>query len=444
MIENPIPQLHTRIGNLWEKIRGSFWFIPSLMSLGAFALFFLMQEIDQRYPRLTYAFFNDMQPIGADGARTLLSTIAGSMVTVAGTVFSITIVALALASNQFGPRLLRNFIRNSSNQIVLGSFISCFLYCLCVLTSIQPQEESFYVPRLSVYMAMLLAIFNVGILIYFIHHIATSIQADQVVHEVSAELIQRMDSLQVDFGDKEVTTGRQLSKPPGLTFAKRVSTEHWGYIQVLDYKRLLHLACENNCLLELKKKPGNYVASGEELMTVQAGAEIDEELYDKLRHAFIIGSNRSAEQDVEFSITQLVEVAVRALSPGINDPNTALTCLDHLSTALSLIVREDFPDSEIGDEESQLRLIIMPLTFAGVTNAAFNEIRQHGTGNAAVLIRMVETMTTIAACTDDRNHQQELSRHIKLVERNARRSLPEAADLADLEERMARFEAVLS
>lgn len=234
MLDNLFPQLHTRIGNLWEKIRGSFWFIPSLMSVGAIAGFFLLQEIDQRYPRLTYTFFSDMEPIGADGARTLLSTIAGSMVTVAGTVFSITIVALALASNQFGPRLLRNFIRNPSNQIVLGSFISCFLYCLCVLTSIQPQEESFYVPRLSVYMAMLLAMFNVGVLIYFIHHIATSIQADQVVHEVSEELILRMRSLKVDFGEQKVMTGKRLSKPPGLTFSKRITTDEWGYIQVLD------------------------------------------------------------------------------------------------------------------------------------------------------------------------------------------------------------------
>ena len=181
--------LIVRLVNLWQRLSTSFWFIPALMTLAAILLFFYLSQVDQEHPDLYFPLIGMLDPVSAEGGRVILSTIAGSTITVAATVFSITIVTLTLAANQFGPRLLKNFMRSKSYQIVLGSFIATFVYCLCVLSSIQPADNSEFIPHLSINVAVLLALTNVAILIYFIHHVATAIQAENVIRDVSLSLI---------------------------------------------------------------------------------------------------------------------------------------------------------------------------------------------------------------------------------------------------------------
>jgi uncharacterized membrane protein len=180
--------LQTRLFNLWEQLRTSFWLVPALMVAAAIAVFLVLLSLDREYQSDSFLFLSFLDPISASGARTLLSTIAASMITVAGTVFSITIVTLTLASTQFGPRLLRNFMQSMINKIVLGSFISTFVYCLCVLGSVEPAGKESFVPGLSVNLAVIFALFNVGILIFFIHHVATSIQVETVINNTAVPL----------------------------------------------------------------------------------------------------------------------------------------------------------------------------------------------------------------------------------------------------------------
>lgn len=174
-----------RLANLWESLRTSYWFVPTLMTAGGVALSFASVHLDER---VNYKWVRTVGWIwagGAEGARQVLSTIAGSMITVAGVAFSITIVALTLASNQFGPRLLRNFVRDAGNQIVLGTFIATFVYCLLVLRTVRGEDDTEFVPYVSVTLGVAFALTSLGVLIYFIHHVAISIQAENLIASVA-------------------------------------------------------------------------------------------------------------------------------------------------------------------------------------------------------------------------------------------------------------------
>ena len=180
----------------WDRLRSSFWFLPAIMACGAVLLAHGTVALDEtgavrggvEVPSWVYSG-------GAQGASTLLGAIAGSMITIAGVVFSMTLVALSIASSQLGPRLLQGFMRDATNQVVLGTFVSTFLYCLLVLRTIRREIEVAFVPHMSVTLGVLLAVASVAVLIYFIHHVSVSIQADEVIARVCRELFDGIDRL---------------------------------------------------------------------------------------------------------------------------------------------------------------------------------------------------------------------------------------------------------
>ncbi|WP_425615285.1 DUF2254 domain-containing protein [Anatilimnocola sp. NA78] len=433
----------------WESLRTSYWFLPALQGLiaivGALGTVYL-DHIIHEHAKWAIPWTYTGSP---DGARAVLSTIAGSMMTVAGVVFSITIVALSLASGQFGPRLLRNFIRDRNNQFVLGTFTATFLYCLLVLRTVRSAEDVRFVPGISVTIGILLAVFNLGILIYFIHHVAFSIQATEVIRAVTEELHQTIDRLWPDrLGQPPPQPeGMPLDQVPPTPPQRYVHEEavpmvatHSGYIDVINGEALIKLAREHDLIFRLAYRPGHFVIEGTTLAWAWPTQPATEEVSRSLNRAFIFASQRTPFQDVEFAVDQLVEVAIRALSPGINDPFTALNCIDRLGEALSQLMQRAVPPALRYDEDDQLRVITNPADFRAVTDAAFNQIRQYGSGSAAVLIRMLETfrkMGTLACREDD---LVALGHHANLVVRAAKRDLPEPADLCDVEERYAELQ----
>lgn len=431
--------LIVRLVNLWQRLSTSFWFIPALMTLAAILLFFYLSQVDQEHPDLYFPLIGMLDPVSAEGGRVILSTIAGSTITVAATVFSITIVTLTLAANQFGPRLLKNFMRSKSYQIVLGSFIATFVYCLCVLSSIQPADNSEFIPHLSINVAVLLALTNVAILIYFIHHVATAIQAENVIRDVSNDLLQQIRSFFP--ADRKNAETRPNEKDRVSDADYILTSTKWGYIQAVEYGTLLDIAVNNDCLIEVLQRAGDYVSQDQKLVRVRARKKPDDKMHKRICGAFIIGSQRSPEQDVEFAIRQLVEVATRALSPGINDPYTALGCIDHLETALSLIVSRHFPAQEMQDDKGYLRVQLNSVDFRGIVAAALNQIRQNANGKAAVLIRMVEALNVIADNTDDQDYLAVLQMHVDMISRAGKESLSEKSDRDDLQRRVEEFNA---
>lgn len=433
--------MKTKILNFLEQIRTSFWFIPSLMAFLAIVLSYVMVQLD-KYEILHVGLLDTLLYSGsAEGSRSVLSIISGSMITVAGVVFSITIVALTMAASQFGSRLLRNFMEDKVNQVVLGAFIATFIYSLLVLQSIHYDGSEIFVPRLATTLSLILALVDFGILIYFFHHVSTLLQAEKVIESVSRELSNTINKLFPDKDDENVPPQTKKSSYSEVDFNENsvpVLSRSDGYLKVVDEEGLLKFAAENDLYIKLQHRPGDFVFQNADLMLVRSNQEIDQKLRNKLSSFLIMGGNRTPEQDVEFAIHQLVQLALRAISPGINDPHTAMTCIDHLGAAVRLINRKIIPGPFRYDELGKKRLILDHVTYDGIMDVAFNQIRQYANGSADISIRLLEVFYEIAESTRDKERIQAIERHANMVYGEAKSSLSEN-DRLDLKERYDDF-----
>jgi uncharacterized membrane protein len=289
-------------------------------------------------------------------------------------------------------------------------------------------------------LGVLLAVVNVGVLIYFIHHVSVSIQANQIVARVGKELIAGLDRL---FPEHIGQGAPQIPKePPDDNFldkfereARPICFKGDGYIQFIDADALIDLAIEADVVIRLERRPGQYVVAGCPLVLVWPGNRDIDELSGEVNSAFAWGNQRAPGQDVEFAVNQLVEVAVRALFPGVNDPFTAITCVDRLGSALSRLATRDWPSPYRHDKQETLRVIACIATFSDITDAAFNQIRQYGQSSAAVMIRLLETIAVIAGFAKRPEDRAALLRHAEMIVRGARNSLSEAEDRQVVEER---------
>jgi uncharacterized membrane protein len=408
----------TRALNIFDSIRTSFWFIPTAMSLASAALAFFATSRDYRQdsPWTGWIWSG-----GPEGAREVLSVIASAMITVAGVVFSITIVALALTSSQYGPRLLRRFMRDPGNQFVLGTFVSTYLYCLLVLRMVRETSGQVFVPHLSVAFAILFAGTSVCVLIYFIHHVAASIHVESVTSSVAQSLFEAIDEMfPEEAQNKEDYARPQL--PPAEKSTTLKSTKH-GYIQGIDNEKLVHLASKNDLLVSLQQHPGNFVHEDMPLALVWAPAPLPRELRQELRSPFLIGGFRTPTQDVDYSIHQLVEIAVRALSPSLNDPFTAVTCLDWLGAALAKVARREFPPQYRYDQEGRLRLVVQLESYPHMMETAFQQIRYYGKTSPVVLLRLMKTLESLHASLV-RPEDREAVRSHATATREVARQLP--------------------
>lgn len=423
-----------------DRLRSSFWVVPAAMACLAVVMALSAVAIDEAVTdgwlqRLGWSYTG-----GAEGASLLLGTVAGSMIAIAGTVFSMTLVALSLASSQLGPRLLRNFMRDTANQVVLGTFVATFVYCLLVLRTIRRADEVAFVPHLSVSIGVLLAIVSIGVLIYFIHHVSVSIQADEVVARVGKELdegIERLFPSRVGEPGSDAAMASGAGDLPAAFAheARPVGAAEDGYLQLIDTEALMALASEKDLVLRLERRPGHYLVKGRAMVMVWPGDRVTEALVGKMNATFVLGNHRTAAQDVEFSFDQLVEIAVRALSPGINDPFTAIACVDRLGSALCRLARRDMPSPARFDLHGRLRLVAQGSTFAGVVDSAFNQIRQSARSNPAVAIRMLDAIAQIAGHARRAQDAACLQRHAHMIIRGAREAVPEADDLLAIEAR---------
>ncbi|MEG5042692.1 MULTISPECIES: DUF2254 domain-containing protein [unclassified Microcoleus] len=428
---------NVKLSKLWDSLHSSYWFIPTLMAVGSMILAIAMLTLDRtgNVPNWRWIYTG-----GADGARSVLSSVAGSMVSVVATAFSITIVALQLASSNFGPRLLRNFMQDTGNQIVLGTFIGTFIYCLLVLRTIHAEGEgySLFVPQLSVTVATGLAIASIGVLIYFIHHASTIIQASHVITQVSGDLDKALDRLfPGKIGEGKANNSRQVGEIPANfdSEASPIKATGEGYLQAIDDDELMKIARHYNLLVRLTTRPGKFIVKGSELAMVFPKKGVNQSLNEQINDAFILGQERTEYQDVKFPIDQLVEIALRAISPGINDPFTAIRCIDRLSAGLSRLAQRDFPSPYRYDDEQNLRVIVEGVTFEELVNAAFNQIRQYSKSDVAVTIRLLEAIACIATYTRNSKQREALRRQAEMILNSSREQISQEQDQKDVQER---------
>ncbi|MBC1237905.1 DUF2254 domain-containing protein [Nostoc sp. 2RC] len=429
---------NVKIGKLWDQLHSSYWFIPAVMTVLATALAFIMLNLD-RTDKVTINYWW-VYTGGADGARSLLEAVAGSMVSVAATAFSITIVALQLAASNFGPRLLRNFMQDTGNQVVLGTFLGTFIYCLLVLRTIHGEGDGYsqFVPQLAVTVGILLAIISIGVLIYFIHHASTIIQASHVIENVSADLHSAIERLFPEkIGRAEPEPEQRIGEIP-TSFdeeALPIRAKGTGYLQAIDDKELIKIAERYNLLLRLQIRPGKFVIQGSHLVLIFPGTKVNYQLTKQINNAFILGKERTEQQDVEFPINQLVEIALRAISPAVNDPFTAIRCIDRLSAGFCHLVQRNFPSACRYDNNNKLRVITENVDFARLIGSAFNQIRQYGRSDVAVTIRLLEAIAVIATFTNNSKYQIILRHHAEMILADSREGLSQDKDRKDVEEK---------
>ncbi|QDH80868.1 DUF2254 domain-containing protein [Echinicola soli] len=433
----------------WSNLQSSFWFVPLILILcailAAFGLVFLDDAVEME-PSGLFSYFL----IGsADSARSVLSTIAGAMIGVAGTVFSITLVALTLASSQFGPRLLQNFMHDKLNQVVLGSYIATFTYCLVVLSTVKSSDSLQFLPTISVGFAIILALVNIFLLVIFIHHISINIQADQVVSNVNSSLNENFRRLfpkgeEEEEEALEISAGKIEELKQNARYKEIYRVKSSGYLQVVNRERLISLAKEIEGFIEMKKHAGHFLVEGQEVFAVYGDKELEEGFEGRLLSSLIIGDKRNSTQDSEFAIRQMVEVASRALSPGVNDPYTAITCIDKLTDSICYLTAVDLPGPYRFDEDEKLRLILRTMSFDGVVGVAFNQIRQFGQSSPAVLIHLMGAMVTIHNLSQRSEHKQVILKHAKMIHHAAKEHFGERNDFNDLEERYQQMETPIS
>ncbi len=400
--------MKTWIINRLYALRATFWFVPALFGAGAIALAAVALNVDGQLVRagISAGWLYAGTP---EAARSVVIMLAGSMITIAGVTFSITIVALSLTSAQFGSRLLRNFLRDPSNQIALGTFIATFLYCLIVLRGII-ESETQPVPAVAVTGAVALSVTSIGVLVYFFHHVSTSIQASEVVAGVARDLDSAIDRFSADLGSPDPEE-QQQEAVVRLVDADDVPSVRSGYVQAIDYGHLMELAEVRDVVIQVLFRAGDFVHSDTTLVRIGPKGRLEDRDADGIRRAFLVGGQPTEEQDLEYSVRRLVEVALRALSPGINDPFTAMTCIDWLGAALGRLAESGMPASERRDTAGRLRLLLDPQTFEGVADAALKQIRQAGVCHVAVAIRLLDTLAAVAPRARTRSHAETLRNH---------------------------------
>ena len=393
--------MSTRLKERWLAAQESFWFIPALFVLVAVLLSQLAVQVDRTLD-LSWASTSSLA-LGVDGSRGLLTVIGGSVLGVAATAFSITISVIATASSSYGPRLVRNFMADRGNQIVLGTFVSTFAYCVLVLRSVTSKDSEAgreaFVPYLSVYLALLIAVVNIGCLVYFIHHIADSIQITTLVETVRNDLrrVAAREYPEEDrHRDSRAVPATELD--PHVPGVSEVLIGTPGYLTGVDARALVSLAAQRDLVIEVVPRVGDHLISTEPVARVvsRAGEPVEDDLCAAVRGRVTIDDARTPHQDIRFAIQQLVEMAVRALSPGTNDPFTAQNAIEELGSGIAAIARGSEPPDGLADDDGTLRVVLRRPRPVELVDLVFDDLRAHGALEMRVIRPAIQLAKRIA------------------------------------------------
>ena len=433
---------------IWQSLRSSLWFVPGTLALASVLLAVGLIEADAQIDDRVFYNWPRLFGAGAAGSRGMLVAVASSMITVAGVVFSITLVALSLASSQYTSRVLRNFMNDRTNQTVLGVFVGIFAYCLVVLRTIREGPDIEFVPSLAVLGGVVLAFVGIGFFIYFIHHIAMTIQASHILARIAAETVGRIDHLfpqGVGHEDDNDANSDPSRADPRRSW-QLIPAARTGYIQSVEAESLLAIARDHKAVVRMEHCVGDFIIKGMPLASILTPDDSglpSQKTIDRLSAAYSISAQRTTEQDAAYGIRQIVDVAIKALSPGINDTTTAVMSLDYLTAILVRLVARDI-ESPCRFDEGKLRVITRGATFASLVELAFDQIRQNAGGNVAVLLRLVEALRTLEEQTRRPTRRGVLLQQAQSLDEVIGRTIPAPLDREPVEVRAKRLLELLS
>jgi len=407
-----------RLRDLLHAVRESFWLVPAIALVVAMLLGIGLVELDSysqsdlaaRWPRLFGA--------GAEGARGTLAAIAGSMITVAGVVFSVTIVALSLAASTYSPRVLRTFMHDRATQAAFGVFVGIFAYCLVVLRTVRAADENgaAFVPSLAVFGALVLALVGVWVLVYFIHHVAVTIQVSSILQRIAAETRKAIETLFPEhLGEDEDDAAPSAA---GERDWRAIPARRSGYLVSIDAAGLLAFARRRGGVLRMELAVGEFAVESQPLASLAGASAEPRAEADELDQLYTFGAERSVHQDAGFGIQQLVDVATRALSPGVNDPSTAAMCADHLSALLVQLARRRMP-SPLRREGGELRVIACGPSFESLVGLAFEPLVRYARGKPEVLAALARAARRVERAAPPRRAAF-MSAHLETIEARLR------------------------
>ena len=450
-----------RLKKIWLDLNSSLWFLPALIVAGSIILALGLVEIDKFVGGNWIAGYPRLFGVEPSGSRDMLSVVAGSMITVAGIVFSIVIVALSLASTQYTPRILRNFMRDQINQVVLGVFVGIFTYCIVVLRTIRGgDDDQVFVPSIAVIVGVLLALVGIGFLIFFIHHIAVSIQASTIIAGVFDETIEVIDELFPHRLGKDAPED-EMEKLETLAAAVEwlpIPATTNGYIQNIDIVDLLDLTRKREIIVRMERGVGEFVIAGATLASVadytpETRLAIDEKMIKSLNRVYAVDNFRTVDQDVAFGLRQIVDIVMKALSPGINDTTTAVISIDYLTAIVSHLAAHPFP-ARFRYADGRLRVIAKSPSFTDLLDLAFNQTRQNATNNVAIILRCLHALEQIAlrirdgvdlnnkqldlAAEDKAERLEAVARHLQMIADEARENVESKDDWAQIAEHIGK------
>jgi uncharacterized membrane protein len=431
----PLPSAWRR-----EALRTNLWVVPTVEVLCVGALFVGSYAVDRSAYHGGLTLPSWLYGGSADSARQILSAIAAAVITVLGLVFSITIVALTLASTQFGPRMLRNFTRDRVTQVTLGTFVASFFYTILTLVSIGSSSRGGFVPHLSITVSLAFVVLDIGVLILFIDHISKLIQLPQVIASIAGDLAQAVDAEVPPYRTESPRRGPSVSEMTKRldSFGGVVRAERSGYLQFIRLDTLMGIAARNDAVVSLHLRPGHFVAAGQPLATVWP-PEAAPRVARALERTHATGPHRTLTQDLSFAFDQLVEIAIRALSPAVNDTFTALTCVDWLGDSLAKVCARWDPVTVHRDRAGRLRVIKVVVSDERLIERAFEKIRQASQGMPAVMIRQLDAVARIMEHATSEQQRAALITQAEMILRLCAESVSESGDRADVQ---SAFDAV--
>jgi uncharacterized membrane protein len=426
----------------WDAVRTSLWLVPGFMFVAGVAMAAGMLAVDHSWSANSSELGAWISTGNGEDARALISTLLSAIITMASMAFSVTVVALSLAANTYGPRLIRTFRANLRTQVVLGTFVMTIVYLLVVLRRVEGASDPHEVPQAAVTLGTLLALLSVLALLAFIQGVATSIVADEVVRRVRLELDSAVGRLP-DLANSGAIASERVPDDLGDA-AAGITLPREGYVQSVQFDEILNWAAKHDKVVRLDFRPGDFVVDGDTKVFVSPAPQDSERVRRELARFIVSGQERTPTQDLEFAVRHLVEVAVRALSPGINDPFTAIAVIDRLRGGLSRLCTKQLPPPEMRDATGKVRLTRRVTTYGGTLDAAFNQIRQAGSSKPAILIHMLEGIGAIAEHTQTEEQRSALARHADLIRGAGARDVPQPEDRDDLERAFIRATVSLS
>lgn len=407
----------SKLYNLWQILKSNLWFVPAMFCLAFLfftgALYYIEITYFQGYDFPSFFFKGT-----TDDAKSVIITLLSAMITMATLAISITMVVLSLAASQLGPRLIKTFMADRTTKDYIGLFFGTVMACFALTVILHSRTSEAATPEMTISMVFLLCLINLFILLGFVHHVAKSSIADNVILKVSRDLKDALRRL-----TKDVVKHRYAASQGKATWPKdfdqmstRLYFKESGYVQNIDYDQIMEIACEEDLRVKINFKAGHFLVRGEDGVRIYTKvADRADDLQNKITNCFIIGSMRTGTQDIEYSIRHMVEIAIRALSPGINDSFTAMNVLDHLSAALALLFEKDPPSEAFYDDRGTKRMQTKQSDEADVIFLALDQIRFNGASMPGMIRHLLKKLKILVELAPDEGSKAALKLQLNAV-----------------------------